>query len=104
MPSDKTGSDVGVVTRKKTRTQKPKMYRVILHNDDYTSMDFVIFVLETVFHKPPVEAARLMLQIHREGSGIAGVYSRDVAETKVKQVEDLAVDSGYPLLCTMELD
>lgn len=91
-----------VVTRPKTRSKKPQMYKVILHNDDYTSMEFVTEILETIFHKPPVIATQIMLQIHKKGSGICGVYTRDVAETKVKQVEERAAENGFPLLCTME--
>ncbi len=98
----KSDSDSEVVTRQKSKTRKPKMYKVILHNDDYTSMEFVVDILETLFHKPPVVAAQIMLKIHKEGSGVAGVFTRDVAESKVQQVEDRAVDYGYPLLCTME--
>ena len=98
------GTDTGstVLTRRKTKTRKPKMYKVILHNDDYTPMDFVTEILETIFYKPPVIATRIMLQIHKKGFGICGVYTRDVAESKVKQVENSAEKWGYPLLCSME--
>ncbi len=91
-----------VLTRRKPKTRKPRMYKVILHNDDYTSMDFVTGVLETIFHKPPVVATQIMLQIHRKGHGVCGIYPRDVAESKVKQVEARAAEAGFPLLCTME--
>ncbi len=91
-----------VLTRRRTKTRKPRMYKVILHNDDYTSMDFVTEILETVFHKPPVVATQLMLQIHRKGFGVCGVFTKDVAESKVRQVEARAEQAGFPLLCTME--
>lgn len=103
MADYKDDSESEVLIRPKSRTKKPQMYKVILHNDNYTSMEFVVEILETIFHKPPVLATQLMLTIHREGSGVAGVYTKDVAESKVRQVEDRAIESGYPLLCTMEL-
>jgi ATP-dependent Clp protease adaptor protein ClpS len=102
MARHSSDSDSEVLTRKKSKTKKPQMYKVILHNDDYTSMEFVVMILETIFYKPPVIANQIMLRIHKEGSGVCGVFTRDVAESKVSQVEDRAMEYGYPLLCTME--
>lgn len=82
--------------------QCPPLYKVLLLNDDYTTMDFVVQVLEGVFHKSPVEATRIMLHVHKKGSGLAGVYTRDIAETKIKKVHDLAREGGFPLRCVME--
>ncbi|MGE0593101.1 MAG: ATP-dependent Clp protease adaptor ClpS [Vicinamibacterales bacterium] len=78
------------------------MWRVLLHNDDYTTQDFVVWVLETVFQKPRAEAVRIMFRVHRAGRGLAGVYTRDVAETKVRATERLAEEHEFPLLVTME--
>ena len=94
--------DSDVITQKKKKTQKPKLYKVIFHNDDYTTMEFVVFVLEHVFHKNSAEAAQIMLNVHRSGSGVAGVYTHSVAETKVAQTMELARQAGHPLLVTME--
>jgi len=82
--------------------KEPPMYRVLLHNDDYTTMDFVVLVLEKVFHKSPAEATRIMLNVHQKGIGVCGIYPRDVAETKVATVQTLAENNNFPLLCTME--
>ena len=84
------------------RTEKPSRYNVFLLNDDYTTMEFVIHVLETVFHKSPVEATQIMLSIHKKGAGLCGVYTREIAETKVAAVHDMAVKNKFPLKCTME--
>ncbi len=78
------------------------MYKVYLLNDDYTTMEFVVEVLERVFGKGKVEATRIMLHVHRNGKGLAGVYARDIAETKISQVHNLARDNGFPLKCDME--
>jgi ATP-dependent Clp protease adaptor protein ClpS len=91
-----------VVTKKHKKLAEPPLYKVLLHNDDYTTMEFVILILEKVFHKTTAEAARIMLNVHNQGIGIAGVYTREVAETKVAIVLDLARKNEYPLLCTME--
>lgn len=80
----------------------PRMWRVLLHNDDYTTQDFVVWILETIFHKPPTEAFTIMLSVHQSGTGIAGVYTHDVAETKTKQTKQLAEQHEFPLLVTME--
>ena len=80
----------------------PSMYKVYLLNDDYSTMDFVVHVLETVFHKSGVEATQIMLHVHKNGKGLAGVYTRDIAETKLSTVEELAFQLGYPLRCNLE--
>jgi len=84
------------------RTKEPPMYRVILHNDDFTTRDFVVEILVHVFHKPTEEAINLMWQVHRNGSGVAGIYPYDVATTKVQAVTGLAREHGFPLRTTME--
>ena len=97
-------------TRESTLTQsdterkleQPRMWRVLLHNDDYTTQDFVVWVLESIFHKPRGEAFAIMMNVHRSGLGIAGVYTYDVAETKVKTTKQLAEQHEFPLLVTME--
>lgn len=92
------------VLERAPKTKKPKMYRVLLHNDDYTTMEFVVFILKKVFRKDEAGATHLMLTIHRKGMGVAGVYTRDLAETKLRQVADLAKEHGMPLMCTTEPD
>lgn len=84
------------------KTEEPPMYKVLLLNDDYTTMDFVIMVLEVVFHKDDQDATRIMLQVHQDGRGVAGVFTRDVAETKVAIVHDLAHKNEHPLKCSIE--
>ena len=78
------------------------MWRVLLHNDDYTTQEFVVWILESIFHKPRGEAFAIMMNVHRTGLGIAGVYTHDVAETKVKTAKQQAEDHEFPLLVTME--
>jgi ATP-dependent Clp protease adaptor protein ClpS len=94
--------DAGVVTETERKLKLPPMYRVLLHNDDYTTMEFVVMVLQDVFHKSPPEATQIMLHIHRNGLGVAGVYSHEIAETKVAVVEALARQHEFPLRCTSE--
>jgi ATP-dependent Clp protease adaptor protein ClpS len=94
--------DLGVVTETEREVKLPPMFRVLLHNDDYTTMEFVVLVLQNVFHKSPTDATQIMLHIHRNGLGVAGVYSREVAETKVAVVETMARQHEFPLKCTME--
>ena len=100
------GDAPGVVTKikPKTKTKKPSMYKVLLLNDDYTPMEFVVHVLERLFHKSTEEATRIMLHVHRSGVGVCGVYTYEVAESKVVQVVDLARNNEHPLQCTMEKD
>ncbi len=93
----------GVVSsEKKQQSRRPFMYKVLLHNDDYTTMDFVVMILEKIFHKSITEASQIMLNIHEQGRGVAGVYPRDVAETKMILVFDLARQNEYPLKCSLE--
>ena len=84
------------------RVAPPRMWRVLLHNDDYTTQDFVVWVLETIFHKPRGEAFAIMMNVHQSGMGLAGIYTHDVAETKVKSTRQLAEEHEFPLLVTME--
>jgi ATP-dependent Clp protease adaptor protein ClpS len=93
-----------VLTDSQTRekVQHPPMWRVLLHNDDYTTQEFVVYILETVFNKPQAEAFAIMMRVHQSGLGIAGIYTRDVAETKVKAARQLAEQNEFPLLVTME--
>ena len=100
------GADDDTVTERKTKTKaktaKPPLFKVILLNDDYTPMEFVVEVLKMVFHKPHAEATRIMLHVHQNGMGVAGVFPFEVAQTKVRTVEELAKQAQYPLKCTME--
>ena len=99
-----TGDGVGVVTSTKPKLQKPSMYRVLLLNDDYTPMEFVVYVLEQIFNKSREDATQIMLHVHQNGLGLCGVYTYEVAETKVAQVVDSARRNQHPLQCTMEKD
>ena len=100
--SDKTKREEKGDTITRERVEKPPRYKVVLLNDDYTSMEFVVYVLMQVFRHSQASATRVMLHIHNSGVGIAGVYSREVAETRVAQVDALARDAGHPLQCTLE--
>ena len=92
----------GLITRTRPKTKRPSLYKVLLLNDDYTPMEFVILVLERYFNKGREEATRIMLHVHHKGVGICGVYTYEVAETKVTQVMDFARQHQHPLQCTME--
>ena len=89
-------------SRAEQKLERPRLWRVLLHNDDYTTQEFVVFVLETIFHKPRGEAFAIMMSVHRSGLGVAGVYTHDVAETKLKATRQLAEEHEFPLLVTME--
>lgn len=91
-----------VATEKRRKTKRPRRWKVLLHNDDYTTMDFVVHVLMTHFHKSPPEATHVMLQVHHKGVGVAGVYTRDIAETKAAEAMAEARENGMPLLLTTE--
>lgn len=91
-----------VATDKKTKVEEPPLYKVLLHNDDYTSMEFVVLLLEKVFNKSTAEATRIMLNVHQQGIGVAGIYNLEIAETKVAVVLDLARRNEFPLRCSME--
>jgi ATP-dependent Clp protease adaptor protein ClpS len=99
-----TAGSPEVITR--TRTEKklkqPPLFKVLLHNDDYTTMEFVVEILESVFNKAPAEAYRIMMAVHNQGQGLCGVYPFDVAETKIATVVDLARGNGFPLRASME--
>lgn len=94
--------DEELATRAKRRVERPRRYKVLLHNDDFTTTDFVVEVLVRHFHKSPAEATYVMLQVHHQGIGVAGVYARDVAETKVAEVTREAREQAMPLLLTIE--
>ncbi|MBM3535112.1 MAG: ATP-dependent Clp protease adapter ClpS [Alphaproteobacteria bacterium] len=98
------GPQTGVVVKAKPKTKKPSMYKVLMLNDDYTPMEFVVHVLERFFAKSREEATRIMLHVHHRGVGICGVYTYEVAETKVTQVMDFARQHQHPLQCTLEKD
>lgn len=94
----------GVAVKSRTKTKKPSMYKVLILNDDYTPMEFVVHVLEQFFAKSHEEATRVMLHVHQKGVGICGVYTYEIAETKVNQTMDLAQQHQHPLQCTIEKD
>src|ERR1700741_2037700 len=98
--SGNTGT--GIVTKTRPKTKKPSLYKVLLLNDDYTPMEFVVHVLERYFNKGREEATKIMLHVHQKGVGVCGVYTYEVAETKVTQVMDFSRQHGHPLQCTLE--
>jgi ATP-dependent Clp protease adaptor protein ClpS len=101
---DDDGTNLGLSTQTRVRTKKPSLYRVLLLNDDYTPMEFVVYVLEHFFNRSREQATRIMLHVHQKGVGLCGVYTYEVAETKVAQVLDLAKRHEHPLQCVMEKD
>jgi ATP-dependent Clp protease adaptor protein ClpS len=100
--TDKEEGGVGVLPEKKIRLEKPKLFKVILHNDDFTTMEFVVFVLQYVFSRSEAEAFTIMLKVHNEGIGVAGVYPYEIANMKCQKAINLARAREYPLLCTVE--
>ena len=95
-PDGETGLD------ERQKIASPSLYRIFLINDDYTTMDFVIHILEKIFHKNPAEAAQIMLHVHKNGKGLAGIYTREIAETKSMTVIEISRQNGFPLQCVME--
>ncbi|KFC62895.1 ATP-dependent Clp protease adaptor protein ClpS [Devosia sp. LC5] len=98
----KNGTETGTITKTRPKTKRPNLYRVLLLNDDYTPMEFVVLVLQDVFNKTREEAMRIMLHVHQKGVGECGVYPYEVAETKVTRVMDTARKNQHPLQCVME--
>lgn len=96
------GTGTGVVVKPKVQTKKPSLYRVLMLNDDYTPMEFVVHVLERFFNKTREESTRIMLHVHKRGVGVCGVFTYEIAETKVQQVMDFARQHQHPLQCTLE--
>ena len=96
------GQGVGVVTRTAPKTKRPSLYKVLLLNDDYTPQEFVVWLLQAIFKKDAKDAVRIMMLVHQSGVGICGVYTYEVAETKVAQVMELSRRNQHPLQCTME--
>lgn len=100
----KTGTEreEGTSVLERRKVARPPLFKVFLLNDDYTTMEFVVHVLETIFHKSAVEATQIMLHVHRNGMGLAGVYPRDIAETKIEAVHAVSREHSFPLRCAME--
>ena len=94
--------DVGIDTEDETDLHRPRLFKVLLHNDDYTTMEFVVHILMDIFHHPENVALRIMLQVHQDGIGVAGVFPFEVAETKVAQATDRARENEFPLRCSLE--
>lgn len=101
-PAGTPGEDGDLVVQERQKTERPRRYLVVFHNDDYTTQEFVVHVLVTLFHKNAMEATQIMLEVHHRGWGVVGTYSRDVAETKVEQVMSYARERGHPLRVTAE--
>ena len=102
MSQRNSDSDIALFPKNATEVREPSMFRVLLLNDDYTTMEFVVEILVKVFRKHYDEAARIMLHVHNEGSGLCGIYTFEVAESKIHTVHNLARENGFPLKCTME--
>jgi ATP-dependent Clp protease adaptor protein ClpS len=94
--------DEAVLTESETKLEKPPMFKVLLHNDDFTTMEFVVYVLRTVFRKNEAEAFTIMMNVHRAGVGVAGIYTYEIAQMKAEKTMNLAREYEYPLLCTVE--
>jgi ATP-dependent Clp protease adaptor protein ClpS len=102
MGDTKSGTGIETLSKEKVRVKRPKQFKVILLNDDYTTMDFVVSILETIFKKTPAEAMQIMLRVHKRGQGVAGIYTREIAEAKIVQVHERARSEAFPLRCTIE--
>ncbi len=96
-------NDGATLLDEEIKTEEPKLYKILLHNDDYTSMEFVVFILTSIFHKSVNEATQIMLNVHNSGIGVAGVYTREICEMKLAMVRELAEENEFPLRCTMEI-
>ena len=99
-PMDEASEEIESIVE--DELQEPPMFKVLLHNDHYTTMEFVVQVLEAVFRKPRAEATRIMLNVHNEGVGLCGIFTAEVAETKVDVVHEMAQKAGFPLRCSLE--
>jgi len=97
-------NQTGTTTEENAKIKEPKMYKVILHNDDYTTMEFVVIILKKIFHKSTNDALRIMFEVHNNGTGIAGVYTYEIAETKIASVYQLAIKKEFPLKCSIEAE
>ncbi len=104
MALDEDSFEEDVITKKKEKVEKPPLYRVVLHNDHYTTMDFVVLVLQKFFYKNETEANHIMLNVHKKGRGTAGIYTFEVAETKLSQGHSFAKRQQHPLKCSLEPD
>jgi ATP-dependent Clp protease adaptor protein ClpS len=102
MSENQYDMEEGVLTEKKEKVKVPRLFKVLLHNDDYTTMEFVIIVLKKLFYKNDTEATHIMLNVHKKGIGTAGVFTYEVAETKISQVHSFAESHNHPLKCSME--
>lgn len=100
--SPREQEETGLATIPRPKLGEPSFYKVILLNDDYTPMDFVVAILQNIFHRTPPDAQKIMLQVHQQGAGVAGIYTLEIAETKIQQVHDFARQNKYPLRCTIE--
>ena len=94
--------DTDALIESETRLEKPPLFKVILHNDDFTTMEFVVFILQTVFMRSDAEAFTVMFKVHNEGAGVAGIYTYEVAQMKAEKAMNLSKANEYPLLCTVE--
>ena len=102
MSSSESETGIKTSSKSKTKLKKPKLYRVILLNDDYTPMDFVVSILETIFNKVPAEAVQIMLKVHNQGQGLCGLYPKEIAEAKISLVHKRAEAAGHPLRAAMD--
>jgi ATP-dependent Clp protease adaptor protein ClpS len=94
--------DIAVAPDARTKVQRPPLYKVLLLNDDYTTMEFVVFILETIFHHPPEAAYQIMMHVHKSGVGVAGLFPYEIAEAKMNEVHAMARENEFPLRCTIE--